>query len=102
MPPLPVVADVVKVEISGLYHDAKWLNIYYAHYTGGPPSAGDLVAYVSALESSVVVQYLAEMSVDNEVTLLKAIDLASPSTGASVLRLLMPALSPGMSFFKGT
>jgi len=82
MPPLPVVADVVKVEISGLYHDAKWLNIYYAHYTGGPPSAGDLVAYVSALESSVVVQYLAEMSVDNEVTLLKAIDLAS-YTGAT-------------------
>ena len=34
MPALPPVPNVLKLLISGKYHDAKWLNIWYVQYTG--------------------------------------------------------------------
>lgn len=82
MPPLPVVPQVCKLVISGTYHDAKWINIYYVHYTGSAPAATDIYNYLTAIDSHVGTAYGAEMSVDNEVTLYEMTDLTS-ATGAS-------------------
>ena len=82
MPPLPVVPDVIKIEIEGTYHDAKWVNIYYTGYTGVAPPATDLNNYLASLLTNAIPKYAAEMSADNEVTSLKATDLAS-YTGAT-------------------
>lgn len=85
MPPLPAVPDVIHLKISGTYHDAKWLNQYFVQYSGGAPSASDLASYLLHLNGGMVTDYTDEMSVDNEVTLLEATDLAS-STGATASR----------------
>jgi len=87
MPALPPVPQVVKLKVEGTYHDAHWLNIYYDHYTGGPPSAGDLASFLLHLAGNMVTAYAAEMSADNEITLLTAEDLTS-STGASASRVV--------------
>jgi len=84
MPPLPVVAGVTKVTFAGTYHDTAWENIWFTHYSGSPPSNTDLTNYLAYLESNGVPQYQDEMSVDNEITELKGVDLAS-DTGANVV-----------------
>lgn len=81
MPPLPSVPNVVKVIISGTYHDAKWLNILHQSYTGSVPSAASLAAMIGVWKTQADICYAAEMSVDNEVTGFEMIDLSS-DTGA--------------------
>jgi len=81
MPALPPVPNVMKLLISGKYHDAKWLNIWYVQYTGVPPSATDIGNYLGGLKPHVDADYGNQMSVDNEITELEGIDLNS-STGA--------------------
>lgn len=84
MPPLPDVPQVCKVIISGQYHDAKWINVWYVHYSGAAPSAGDIGNYLVALETpGIPVQYNAQMSVDNEVTGIECIDLTSPTSASN-------------------
>jgi len=48
MPALPDVPQVCKLIISGVYHDAKWINIWYVHYSGTAPSASNIDAYLTA------------------------------------------------------
>lgn len=81
MPPLPAVPGVTKVTISGTYHDTIWENIWFTHYTGSPPGVTDLNNYAAWIESQVIPSYADEMSVDNEVTGIKIVDLSS-DTGA--------------------
>lgn len=82
MPPLPAVPGVVKLEVSGTYHDTLWVNIFYVSYTGAAPSAANLEAYLTAITTPITTFYGDEMSVDNELTGIKATDLAS-DTGAT-------------------
>lgn len=82
MPALPPVPDVIKAEIGGTYHDAKWINIYYVGYTGGAPSATDLDNWVASWITNSAPLYADEMSADNEITSVKATDLAT-DTGAT-------------------
>ncbi len=82
MPPLPVVPQVIKLEMLGTYHDTNWVNIFHVQYSGSAPSSSDLGSYLTAIQAAVVTAYDAEMSVDNELTGLKATDLTS-STGAT-------------------
>lgn len=82
MPALPVVPNVIKAEIEGTYHDAKWVNIYYVQYTGGAPAATDLQNWIDNQITNALPKYADEMSVDNEITSVKATDLAS-DTGAT-------------------
>ena len=42
MPPLPFVTGVVKLEVTGIYLDTAWANIFHIQYTGGPPDVADL------------------------------------------------------------
>lgn len=85
MPALPVVPQVVKVLVSGTYHDSKWLNIWYVHYSGAAPSAGDLGNYLSDIDPGVHAAYADEMSVDNELTGYEAIDLTSDTAASNSL-----------------
>ena len=82
MPPLPNVPNVVKIIVSGTYHDAKWLNIFHQQYDNPAPSASVLASLLGVWQGYVQTAYGAEMSVDNEVTGYEAIDLAS-DLGAS-------------------
>jgi len=82
MPPLPPVANVVKIITSGTYHDAKWLNIFYVQYDSGIPTAATLASYLAVWAAAVDTAWGAEMSADNEVTGHEAIDLSS-DTGAT-------------------
>lgn len=81
MPALPDVPNVMKLIISGTYHDTAWVNLFYVQYTGTPPSATDIGNYLGHIKTTVDAEYGAQMSVDNEVTSLEGIDLNS-STGA--------------------
>lgn len=81
MPPLPNVPEVCKVEIAGTYHDSKWVNIYYVHYTGAVPTATQLGVYLNDIDAALAANYSAEMSVDNEITSYTMTDL-STDTGA--------------------
>lgn len=81
MPPLPPVPGVTKLEVSGNYHDTAWLNLFYVAYTGAAPSAANMLAYLTAASSQIINFYGDEMSVDNELTHIKGIDIAS-DTGA--------------------
>lgn len=83
MPPLPVVPNVVKIVIGGTYHDTAWLNIFHQQYDNPAPSASTLSTLLSTVwQPAVDTAYAAEMSVDNEVTSLEALDLSS-DLGAS-------------------
>jgi hypothetical protein len=77
MPPLPVVPQVCKLIVSGTYHDSKWINLYYVHYSGGAPSSGDLSAYLTHVDGAISGAYEQEMSVDNEITGYEITDLTS-------------------------
>lgn len=68
--------------LSGTYHDAKWVNIFYVGYSGSPPSAGDIANYFSVATPYIATAYQAEMSADNEWTQIEGIDLSS-DTGAT-------------------
>lgn len=81
MPPLPNVPQVVKLTIGGAYHDTRWLNIWYVHYTGTAPSAAQLATYLTNVDLGMSPLYAAEMSVDNSVDTYTATDLSS-ATGA--------------------
>jgi len=81
MPALPVVPGVTKVTISGTYHDTIWENIWFTHYSGSPPGVTDVANYGAYLTSNTMPQYQDEMSVDNEITGWKVVDLSS-DTGA--------------------
>lgn len=87
MPPLPDVPQVCKVIISGQYHDAKWINIWYSHYSGGAPSSADIVNYLTSIGTNIAIAYGAEMSVDNEVTGMECIDLTSPTANSGSITL---------------
>lgn len=81
MPPLPNVPQVCKLEYGGTYHDAEWFNIFYVHYTGGAPTSTDLGTWLNFIESKLAANFCTVMSVDNQVTSLKATDLTT-DTGA--------------------
>lgn len=81
MPALPVVPQVCKIEISGQYHDSKWVNLWYVHYSGGAPSSANIEAYLTSIQPNISVAYAGEMSVDNEITGWSGTDLTS-DTGA--------------------
>lgn len=71
----------MKAEIAGTYHDARWVNIYFVEYTGGAPSATDIQNWTDTQVTNSMPLYADEMSVDNEITSVKGVDLAS-DTGA--------------------
>lgn len=81
MPPLPVVPNVTKIEYSGTYHDAKWVNLYYVRFSGTSPSVTDMTGYVTDVATQLNIGYTAEMSVDNEATGIIGTDLTT-DTGA--------------------
>lgn len=84
MPPLPVVPNVCKLTVEGVYHDTIWNNIFFVHYSGATPSSTTLLTYLSPPNAWSIVDnaYSVEMSVDNSFTALKIEDLSS-SSGAS-------------------
>lgn len=81
MPPLPLVPNVVKMTIGGVYHDTQWLNIYHVPYTGGAPSSANLLSWLSAFSPTTATAYSGEMSADNEITEFTAIDLSTATPG---------------------
>lgn len=83
MPPLPNVPQVCKLEVGGTYHDTQWLNIYYVHYSGSAPSAGDLATYWGVANAYILPNYADEMSVDNEITSWKMTDLTTDSSAVN-------------------
>lgn len=87
MPALPVVPNVTKVTFAGIYHDTIWENIWFTHYTGSPPGDTDADNYANYLVSNGVNLYQDEMSVDNEITEIRVVDLAS-DTGANITHAL--------------
>lgn len=87
MPALPVVPQVCDLKISGVYHDAIWMNKYYLHYSGAAPSNSDILDYLVGIESGVEAAYGAEMSVDNECTEFQMTDLTSDTGSENALSL---------------
>jgi len=85
MPALPDVPQVCKLIISGVYHDAKWINIWYVHYSGTAPSASNIDAYLTAQATALGANYTAEMSVDNEVTGWEMTDLTSATSARGAI-----------------
>lgn len=77
----------MKLNISGVYHDAHWLNIYYVNYSGSAPSAANITGYLNTIDTYISAAYGNEMSVDNEVTEYEGTDLAS-STGATAAKVV--------------
>lgn len=88
MPPLPNVPGVVKVIISTSRSDSDIENIVHCGYTGGPPSAGDLLSWLTAgPQPGTEAFFNAEGSTDLVGVSIEALDLSS-SSGASAIEAL--------------
>lgn len=82
MPPLPAVADAVKIVTSGALLDSEWLNIWHMSYSGDAPDHGDLLNFLNNYWiPSWDTAFAAEASVANHTLLHVMTDLAS-DTGA--------------------
>lgn len=84
MPPLPVVAGVLKVVISGTIGTYNWANVYHCQYTGGPPDVADLNTFTTALATSWNTNMAPNAQTDVLLTKVTATDLASTSGSEGV------------------
>jgi hypothetical protein len=83
MPPLPVVADVLKFEMLWTQAGIPAANILHAKYTGGPPTAADVAAFCLDLDDAWWVNPVKEDYPASTVYVgSRGTDLAS-STGAT-------------------
>lgn len=82
MPALPVVAGVIKTELSGTIGPYNFANILHVQYTGGPPDTADLTSFCGALEASYNTNIKQFFDNQTILTKIQSTDLASTS-GAS-------------------
>lgn len=82
MPPLPPVADVIKVTQSWICgNNVKAESIFHFQYSGGPPLAADCSALAADIQAASVTELAPLMNADYKVGLVTVLDIAS-NTGA--------------------
>jgi hypothetical protein len=93
MPPLPPVANVVKIEVIGTYGDAGWANIFHSSWTG-TSSAASCVALANDVLTAFGMRFGSRMSSLVEINQVVITDLTSntgprgESTGTAVAGVL--------------
>jgi hypothetical protein len=80
VPPLPDVADVIKIEFLWNQGGLPAANVFHWAYSGGPPAAADLVAFATVAADSFWIESLrADYSTVTELVGIRMTDLSSSS-----------------------
>ena len=81
MPPMPYIANVVKLEIEGTCEGHPWANVFHWAYSGAVPDTAAATAMASALLSAWVTNFAPLMDDRCTIDTATCTDLAS-GTGA--------------------
>jgi hypothetical protein len=77
MPPLPPIANVLKVELLGTYGIAEWANIFHVQMSAALSSQADLDTFTEAFSDAFAARFLPLLSTNMETLEAKSTDLTS-------------------------
>src|SRR5262249_44665781 len=80
MPPLPNVANVLKVELLQSLDAVSVVNLFYFSYTGGPPTDANLDTFAASVSAEWHTDVMALQSVDLQLTEVIVTDLTTTSS----------------------
>jgi hypothetical protein len=82
MPPLPPIANVLKMQCLGTNEGQNWANVFHALYTGGPPTAEQCALIGADIFDMYDGSILRQVQENFHLTEVKITDLTSDTSGA--------------------
>src|ERR1051326_8130536 len=77
MPPLPAIADVLKIQYFGTNEGQNWANVFHALYTGGPPGPVDCDGIAATAYEAYESNFLPVIQSNAHLQECKVTDLSS-------------------------
>lgn len=84
MPPLPPVANVVLLRLSGTNNGMPFNNVFHAQFSGTAPTSDGLVTLAEFLKTAYHDNFAPFMNLGTTVDLVEAVDLTSPTSAVGI------------------